>query len=213
MTPEQRSLGLFAALLALASLFETREAVLRLQHEANPATLTQTACFAAALWLLLRPGSLARLLGFCAVHAAMILTMLPRTPNHWVLALAIDATFLVAALRLRLAGRAVDAAGLHRVAVPLVRLEVLALYAWAVFHKLNVDFFDRDISCATTQLFRLRHLFPFLSADAWVRVAAICGTLAIETALTQAARRASTSARAIAAASSTDPQVIWTSPC
>jgi hypothetical protein len=183
VSPEQRSLGLFAALLALATLFETREAVLRLQHVANPATSSQTVCFAAALWLLLRPGSLPRLLGFCAVHAAMILTLLPRTPNHWVLALAIDATFLLAALRLRLGGQAVDAAGLHRVAVPLVRLEVLALYAWAVFHKLNLDFFDRDLSCATTQLFRLRHLFPFLPADAWVRVVAIWGTLAIEAAI------------------------------
>jgi hypothetical protein len=183
VSTEQRSLGLFAALLALATLFETLDAVVRLQHEANPATLSQTVCFVAALWLLLRPASVSRLLGFCAVHAAMILTMLPRTPNHWVLALAIDATFLVAGLRLRGSGQAVSAAGLHRVAVPLVRLEVLALYAWAVFHKLNVDFFDRDVSCATAQLFRLRHLFPFLPADAWVRVATIWGTLAVEAAI------------------------------
>jgi hypothetical protein len=183
VSPQQRSLGLFAALLALATLFETREAVLRLQHTANPSTFSQTVGFVAALWLLLRPGSIPRLLGFCAVHAAMIATMLPRTPNHWVLALAIDATFLLTAVRLRLAGQVATPAALHRVAVPLVRLEVLALYVWAVFHKLNLDFFDRDLSCASVQLFRLRHLFPVLPADAWVRVAAIWGTLAVEAAI------------------------------
>ncbi len=174
-----RALTLFAILQALAALYEMHGALLRVWHVTNPVTVSQTIVFLAAAWLLLRPASLSRLLSFCAIDAAKILVMLPRTPNHWILALVIDATLLLSFARLAFAGEASRAA-LYRVAAPLVRLEVVALYGWTVFHKLNVDFLDRDVSCAAVQLFRLRHGFPFLPVDAWVREAAIYGTLVIE---------------------------------
>lgn len=180
-----RALTLFAVLYAVAALVETFEAVIRFQHVTNPVTLSQTLCFIAALWLLLRPGSLARFLTFCGIHAVMIFTILPRTPNHWLLGFVVDLSFLLTFLRLKLAvrGNTVSRQDFYGVSAPLVRLALLALYFWAVFHKLNVDFFDRDISCGTSQIFRMKLLFPFLPVDAWAREAVIYGTLALEGAI------------------------------
>lgn len=181
----ERRLMLFAVLYAVAALFEMRSGVLRVVDLPNAINVTKTLCCLAAAGLLLRPKSLDALAVFVALHAAAIYSAMPRTPNHWMLGLLIDLSLLFAYARVRWdSGRgAPDSARYFELIAPAVRWSMFALYFWAVFHKLNIDFFDRDISCASVQLFRLERIWPFLPLDAWARELAIYGTLVVEVAI------------------------------
>ena len=50
---------------------------------------------------------------------------------------------------------------------PVLRLEIIIVYFWAVFHKLNTGFFNSKISCATVEIFNIKDIAPFLPAPDW----------------------------------------------
>ncbi len=105
--------------------------------------------------------------------------------NHAIIMAAVNATLLVAAAQcgaLR-AWRNDSAGALLGAAAPGIRLETLAIYFWATFHKLNTDFLSIEHGCV-----------KFLATDArsqpwpmsflpggpgWIE-AAIHGTLVVE---------------------------------
>src|SRR6185436_15755395 len=66
---------------------------------------------------------------------------------------------------------------------PPVRASVIVLYFFVVFHKLNRDFFDPDISCAAEMFFWLRERLSFLPGGRWVGQLNLYATLVIEAAI------------------------------
>lgn len=63
---------------------------------------------------------------------------------------------------------------------PVMRASVIIIYLFATLHKLNWDFFDPAISCATTMYNRLPALFTFMPDYHWGPLVSIWGTLIIE---------------------------------
>ena len=79
-----------------------------------------------------------------AVHVIYVYIRLPRVPNHSVIAAAVDLTILAAAFISASTTRnwRIDTAALYKTFAPVVRIELLIVYFFVVFHKLNSGFFD-----------------------------------------------------------------------
>ncbi|MEO0445607.1 MAG: HTTM domain-containing protein [Verrucomicrobiota bacterium] len=72
-----------------------------------------------------------------------------------------------------------DAQILDHVA-PVIRMEVILMYFWAVLQKLNADYFDSAVSCAAKLHQDMAELLPFVPEGEWASVAAIYGSLLCE---------------------------------
>ncbi len=101
-----------------------------------------------AVLLLTDLKSIAYLLILCIVQAASIFWNMPQVPNHSVLIFALDLALILSFLRLAVPGRLGSDAWLDAVA-PAARAMLLIVYFFAFFHKLNSDFFDVQVSCAS----------------------------------------------------------------
>jgi hypothetical protein len=136
----------------------------------------------AAIALLLRPSSTPRLLFLSACGAYNALSLMPGINNHNFFTLIADLSIGAAALFTwaTTPGSGGPRRTFYRTVAPVLRAELLVLYFWAFFHKLNRDFFDPEVSCATVQLFQLSGSLPFVPTDDWVRSLAMLGTLAVE---------------------------------
>ncbi len=138
----------------------------------------------AAGWVLLQPGSIpaVAVLGVLEIDKAIALS--PYVPNHWVFTTLVNVAILLAIViaLVRRRGR-VDRAELYEMFAPAVRVSLLVLYAFVVFHKFNHDFFDPDVSCGTTfyaaQLARL----PFLPQTTLAQIGSIYAAIGIEAAI------------------------------
>ncbi len=142
------------------------------------------------LLVLVRPSSIGL---FSALLAASIVYNVRKWPfvvNHILMESVIDLTLLVAiAASARLEG------GFARLArfeakervyerfAPVLRTMMVVMYAFAILAKLNRDFFDPTVSCASVLYEDLVRRLPFLSTSTTARTFAIWGTLAIEAAL------------------------------
>ncbi len=89
------------------------------------------------------------MLSVAALQVAAMWRLMPSVDNHWFFAAAIDVALIAATLtwlvrRRRLAPLDDD---WYAIAAPVVRLIVLSMYAFAVFHKLNWGFLDPETSC------------------------------------------------------------------
>ena len=150
---------------------------------ADPAHLALGAatCAAAACGIL-APASLGRFTTLLLVWSAYKLYLMPYVPNHVLFTLLANITILVAigwrTLRPR-EGKTLAQAAFEDYA-PLVRCELLALYFWVVFHKLNVDFFNPEVSCGWSLYFEIRGVVPFMPVFDGLRYLTIYGTLATE---------------------------------
>ena len=118
-------------------------------------------------------------------HLAYVYGKLPHVPNHSILAACIDLTILSAAAWMLIGKRSFvfDTSTLYRVFAPIVRIELLVLYFFVVFHKLNTGFFDPEYSCAAFMYLRLAGEYPVLPSDTWARMFVIYSTMAIEAAI------------------------------
>jgi hypothetical protein len=138
----------------------------------------------AALFALARPSSPARFTLLIAVHLATVLWEMPRVVNHWLLMGVTCVGLLIVLLpALRAERDGGRPAGLPEAALGPVRLQLIVIYAFATFHKLNAGFFDPEFSCGVDHYTRLAADLGFLPQGAWTRAPAILGTLAIEAAL------------------------------
>ena len=143
---------------------------------------------ASCLAVMLRPRSIGFFVAMNALRLAAFVDETPVTPNHQVLfsvcSLAILGAFVAATWRAR-GPRAVGAEAWLASFAPMLRASVVALYFFAVFHKLNVDYLDPSVSCAV-DLFLL--VSPGWLADAIrafpaMHPALVYGSLAIEAAI------------------------------
>lgn len=92
----------------------------------------------------LAPRSARRFAAALVASLAVSLTHMPHIPNHLVFESLVNLAMLVVlAPAVRRGGRPPE-----RVTA-IVRPALVALYAWATVHKLNTDFFDPAVSCAS----------------------------------------------------------------
>jgi hypothetical protein len=110
---------------------------------------------------------------------------MPHIPNHSLLTACIDLTILTSAawLALRTRTPAIDAQALYRTFAPVVRIELLVLYFFVVFHKFNDGFFDKANSCGAFMYLRLAREYPFLPTADWMQWSAIFLTILVEAAI------------------------------
>lgn len=131
------------------------------------ASSQQFLVFSLACLVCLRPGLPLRLLCLAVVQVLVALTKMPWLTNHTIVNTVANLT-LVASLLPVLRGRTGGPAWSHfgalvsgnedfreqfgtdwiRYFAPLLRTELLLVYGWATFHKLNSDWFDPEQSCA-----------------------------------------------------------------
>lgn len=177
----RRALSNFACLWAIAALFhQSAYPELIVGRSALLVTLP-------ALWLLLRPSSLWRLLAVAVLQVLQVSWNGPaHASNHWVFVYGVNLTILLAFAWLALRRgdvRAVTGGALLRAIVPVVRVELALLYGFAVLHKLNTDFLNPAVSCASTQYAQIAGMYPILPQGGWVDQTVIWGTLLVEAAI------------------------------
>ena len=148
----------------------------------EPVTVAMFALALAVVFGVHRTGSFFVLV---AVHVLYVYSRLPRVPNHSVLAAAVDLTILAAAIQAWISTRTwrIDTTQLYRTFAPVVRIELLIVYFFVVFHKLNSGFFDPVHSCGSFMYLRLAHQYPVLPTGDWFRPWAIYLTMLAETAI------------------------------
>jgi hypothetical protein len=155
-SPAHFPFRIFAALWAVATLFHMAHSSL-FNTQLNFALLTLT-----ALYVVIRP----RVPGFLLLLVLQIFDALYRMPfasNHWVFTALVNVTILQSSLYLAVINRSfsISEESIFRTFSPLVRMEVIILYFFAVFHKLNFGFFAPLTSCAF-DLLKAQHLDAFI---------------------------------------------------
>ncbi len=125
-------------------------------------------CFLALL-IIVNPTSVSRVILFLLSVVAEIIYKLPEQPNHAVIALTAFLTIILSYIYLRLKfGSKFDPEKFYKYFAPLVRIELIIVYFWVVVHKINSDFFDITISCATIQLFNIKESLTILPVNDWI---------------------------------------------
>jgi len=151
----------------------------------EPLQAVTVALFAGALLVLFRPSAPLAFFVLLAVHLIYVYHRLPHVPNHSILAASIDLTILTAAIFHLWTRRTwtVEPGELYRSFAAVVRIEILVLYFFVVFHKLNSGFFHHEESCSSFMYLRLAREYPFLPTADWARTGAIYSTILIEAAI------------------------------
>jgi hypothetical protein len=110
----------------------------------------QTAGFLLALIVLLRPFSRFAFLSLAAVETLAVLSALPTTNTNRLLQLFIYFSIASTAVYGWLRGgfRRLEPGAWLALFQPLLRLQIVIVYALAAWHKLNVDFLNPQSSCA-----------------------------------------------------------------
>jgi hypothetical protein len=136
----------FAILWAIAALF----------HMAHSSVFDQQLDFAlltlASIYVIFRP-SLGGFLLLIALQVFDALFRMPFTTNHWIFTAFVNVSILHALIFLMIKYNSFQIEGgqLLKTFRPVVQAELIILYFFAVFHKLNTGFFG-DGSCATDLL-------------------------------------------------------------
>jgi hypothetical protein len=147
---------------------------------------------AALFWVvgavtLLRGASLRWFTALLIGHLIYEIPALPKTANHTILTICMNATMLaaIALAALRSRGRIFAHGNIetHRLfprMFALLRLEVLTMYFFVVLHKLNADYFNPAYSCATTLYRDIVDMYPFIPSGTWTDPLCIYGAIGAE---------------------------------
>jgi hypothetical protein len=138
---------IFAWLWAVASLFHMAHSSL-FDKQLNYALLTLS-----ALWVIYRP-SLQSFIVLILLQLFDAFYRMPMITNHWIFTAFVNLTILQVFILEIIEQKSFHISGglLLKQFTPVVRIEVIILYFFAVFHKLNAGFFAPDSSCATDLL-------------------------------------------------------------
>lgn len=117
-----------------------------------------------ALWLLFKPTSMFRFGLFLCATIATLFILLPRVPNHLVFVFVVACSIIAAwdGLLVRDKTLNIDPSALCNTFSPIIRVEVLLLYFWAVIHKFNSGFFNSSTSCSTLHILKLKDQMHFI---------------------------------------------------
>ncbi|MDD9970009.1 MAG: HTTM domain-containing protein [Myxococcales bacterium] len=135
-----------------------------------------------ALALLWKPTSTRRFGLFVVIMIVEWLRQLPFVPNHFFFeGLVYVSLLLTLARRAWLdRGSAIQRDRLFRDLAPLIRVELCVLYFFAVFHKLNTDFFNPDVSCAVQMHQDVAGELLLIPSGRWTDFPVIAATLLFE---------------------------------
>lgn len=138
---------IFSVLWAVAMLFHMAHSSV-FDIQLNLALLT-----VAAFFVIFRPSLFSCLL-LVSLQIFDAGFRMPFTTNHWIFAAFVSVTILQCVVFLVFKHRSLQVSEreLYRLFAPVVRIEVIILYFFAVFHKLNSGFFNPVASCATDLL-------------------------------------------------------------
>lgn len=184
-------LYLFSFAWAVATVLHAFSFLERLNFE-HPFTV---ATVLAAALVLLAPQNVWLFLLMLCCSVSNTLEWMPYAPNHITFDFIVNCGTILA-LVWTLARRYRTDAGrlsllepavrqeVYAAFAPFVRISLFILYFWAVFHKLNWDYFNINSSCSTFLLDSFIKRLPFLPYHiVWVKWAAVWGTLLIEAAI------------------------------
>src|SRR5688572_6543503 len=141
----QMKFELFSMAWAIAALFHMAN------HRSYTVSLAYFLLTISAILVLVKPSSIGRLTIFILLQIFQVLTTLPNVSNHWLFTAFVNLTIIQAILYLAVKNKsfAIHKDELLKTFAPVVRIELLILYFYVVFHKLNADFFAPVVSCAT----------------------------------------------------------------
>lgn len=144
----------------------------------------QTAGFVLALIVLLRPFSRIAFLSLAVVETLAVLIALPTTNTNRLLQLFLCFSIASTALYAWLRGgfRQLEPGTWLALFQPLLRLQIVIVYALAAWHKLNVDFLNPQSSCAVL-LYEGTPFWHLHAASNGLRWFLIIGTIATEATL------------------------------
>lgn len=164
---------LFAVLWGVAALLHILWPPIFLPHPSFPPAPPWliAAVLLSAGAVILRPGSVWRLLILASVQVVDVVYHLPFVSNHWLLSGMVGATILGAAGVLALQGgwAAVQLTRLYETLTPAVRAAVIVFYFFTFFHKLNAGFVDPATSCAGVFFGHVLTLFALPALPSLVR--------------------------------------------
>ncbi len=126
----------------------------------------------------------------CLLQMMACFKNMPVVANHWFFSMIVSGLLLAAlvfqTVRDRFDNSPIDPDCLTKV-FPVIRLLVVMMYVFAVFHKLNADFFNPQLSCAVHiwgHIVNGGFMLPLpAEPPLWFRYVLIYGTLVIETAI------------------------------
>jgi hypothetical protein len=167
----------FAILWAIAALFHMAHSSV-FNTQLNFALLTLS-----ALFVIFRP-SLPSFLLLITLQLFDAIFRMPFTTNHWLFTAFVNLTILHAVVYLIIKGKTfrIGESDLFNTFSPVVRIEVIILYFFAVFHKLNYGFFSPETSCAT-ELLKAQGVESFIRMDKTLYSANAYLTILIESAI------------------------------
>ena len=145
-------------------------------------TVPGLALSAAVILVLLKPSSWIRFAFLLVIDFAGVALKAPIHPNHIIFSWVVNGTML-AALILAARQESLEkdvSTRWYNLFAPWLRIELCILYFWAVFHKLNVSYFDVDCSCASKMHREISAWMPLLPGAKWAQYCAIYGTLIFE---------------------------------
>lgn len=147
----------FATVWAIATLFHMAHSGV-FDTRLNFALLTLS-----AIYVIFRP-SMSGFLVLVMLQLLDVAVQMPNPTNHWIFTAFVNLTILQSVLWCIIRNKSfeVDEMEVYNTFAPIVRWEVMILYFWAVFHKLNFDFFSPEASCAST-LLEAQRLGPLLT--------------------------------------------------
>ncbi len=174
-TSQSRRLATFSVLAALAVLAWHAQSKTRFEMD------WQTAGFLLALVVLIRPFSRIVFILLASVEVLAIVIALPATNTNRLLQFFVFVTIVSTGIYalIRRGFRRLDSGTWLNLFQPLLRLQLVIVYALAAWHKLNFDFLNPQSSCAVF----LYERTPFWNLQARgnaIRWALILGTIATE---------------------------------
>ncbi|MEM1069469.1 MAG: hypothetical protein AAGI63_11275, partial [Planctomycetota bacterium] len=141
--------------------------------------------FVATMAVLFRPFDLRCFALMCSMNVLYVIALSPETPNHFLLRGFANLTIVCVLARhgLRHTSASQRDAVIFEEITAILRLELYALYFFAVLHKLNWDFFQPSTSCAVQMLGELSERIPIVPSGSAAGMSSIWGTILIESSI------------------------------
>ena len=163
-------LAVFTFLLACATLLDLNKDIALLTDFStfSPISLLGLAFVFLPVWTILKPSSLLRSIPFFVFLLVAIIVRMQSVPNHTFVLSFILITILVCLIYSKIKEKGNFTKNkFYELFAPVLRLELIIIYFWAAFHKINTGFLDYKISCATVELFIIKDIIPSFPTPDW----------------------------------------------
>jgi hypothetical protein len=140
---------------------------------------------ALALGMAIRPSNIAVFIAYWTTHTLYLLLGFPDNNTNQTLIFFVGLCVLGGALGVVVKTKAsrLSEAALFREFAPALRACLVLLYFWTIWHKLNFEFLNPDLSCGAAITAQLLHKLGLSGDLHMVGIFGVIGTLMIETAL------------------------------